>query len=700
MAQWGQGQPGFQIPMQTGFPGANQQFQPQNPQFQPQNPQFQQPPQQQFQQGGLGIPNGGLLPQQTGFPGQRPGGFQQPQQTGFPGGSGFIQPQATGFAGGGFAQQGRPAPPPPPVPPIPSQFQQPNQPSFLNAPPPNRHLNASPGFGGVGLLPQPTGFGGRPGGSGMLVPQVTGYVDPRLQMMSQTFMPMNASAPYTATGLPQLQPQSQNLVQSFQQHNQAQRGTASQQMPWALTKTERKNYDNIFRAWDTHSTGFISGAAAIEGFGASGLPKDDLARIWTLADINDRGKLNIAEFHVAMGLIFRRLNGMPIPDQLPRELVPPSSADLDDSVDRIKELLKSDNRARSPSSFDAPQSLAKVRTFYGSSPARDNSRDATVYKHSDDEPTGIYKPRSRHVDRDAIRSRNEDDSPSADLSDMKRQLANTASRLDRDAEEKSLRTREDEELDREMEDLKYRVKRVQEDLDYNSRGPRSTSKEEERRRLEREMLSLMHERIPEVERKIKAREERKERERRQWARDRDHANERFGRYDTRDDYSRRDDRDHDRPYSRGDDRDRPYSRGDDRDRPYSRGVDDRDRGYSRGAYDRDDRDRDGYRRERSRERDYDHPRSPPASTRSPPLAPAAPPASAIRDPPAAPSPKSTPSPALKGMSAAERQAFAKAEAQRRIQARMAALGVTAPSASPTLDTSGGKGEGKEGETGK
>lgn len=26
----------------------------------------------------------------------------------------------------------------------------------------------------------------------------------------------------------------------------------------------------------------------------------------TLADIDDRGKLNIAEFHVAMGLIYRR----------------------------------------------------------------------------------------------------------------------------------------------------------------------------------------------------------------------------------------------------------------------------------------------------------------------------------------------------------------------------------------------------------
>jgi hypothetical protein len=195
MSQW---QPGFQYPMQTGFPGGNQ-FQ-QNPQFQPQNLQFQP-------QGGLGIPNGGgLVPQPTGFPGQRP---QPLMQSGLPPGSTFIQPQATGFPGGNF-QQSAPQFRPylrsssslvlhlPPVPPLPAQFQQ-NQPSFLNAPPqPNRLLSVSPGFGG--LVPQQTGFPGQQSGGGMLVPQMTGFIDPRLQMMSQSFMPMNTSA-----GVPQLQ---------------------------------------------------------------------------------------------------------------------------------------------------------------------------------------------------------------------------------------------------------------------------------------------------------------------------------------------------------------------------------------------------------------------------------------------------------------------------------------------------------------
>ncbi|KAF8801450.1 hypothetical protein BYT27DRAFT_7198246 [Phlegmacium glaucopus] len=678
-AQWGQGQQGFQYPMQTGYPGnpqmqQNPQFQPQNPQFQPQNPQFQ--PQQQFQSGGLGPQNpGGMLPQQTGFPGQRPMGIQQPQQTGFPGGSGFLQSQPTGFMGSNIQQQNRP--PPPPVPPIPSQFAQPNQgPSFLNFPPPQQQLNnnllsASPGFGGGGLVPQPTGYAGR----GPLIAQPTGMIDPRLQMMTQTFMPINTSAPYGAGGIPQLPQQQQNLVSSMAQHNEEHRGAPTQQLSWVLTKAEKKKYNDIFRSWDAQNTKFIDGGNALSIFGASGLPKDDLARIWGLADINDRGKLNIAEFHVAMGLIYRRLNGMPIPEQLPPELVPPSSRDLDDSVDLVKELLKHETRSRSPASVDAPVSRLKNRSFNNSSPSLDANRDATIYKHSDSEPPGgFYKPRSRHVDRDAIRSRDDDDSPTADLTDMKRRLANTAQMLDRTAQAEANRTREDEELDQEMDDLKYRVKRVQDDLEYNARPPRTPNKEEERRRLERELLSLMHERIPEVERKIKAREERKEKEKRQWARDRDRANDRHGRYDDRDDYSRRND---------------------DRDRLYSRGSDDRDRPYSRGAYDRDDRERDSYRRDRtpSRERDrdrdrfYDRPRS--STGPSPPPPAPAPAASSARDTPPIPQhPKPSPSPRpVKNMTPAERQAFIKAEGQRLTQARMAALGVTAPASTPILDTS-------------
>jgi actin cytoskeleton-regulatory complex protein PAN1 len=287
MSQWGQPQ-GFQYPMQTGFPQGNPQFQ-QNQQFQPQMGQ-QQPGQQQFQQspsgfqqGGFGGQPGGLRPQATGFPMQNQPGFQQAQPTGFPGGQQMMQSQPTGFVGGNFGQQGGPAPPP--VPPLPTQFQGQNQgPGMMGGlqqpQQPNRFLSASPGLGGSGLVPQATGFPGR--ASAGLVPQMTGFIDPRLQMMQQSFMPMNTSAPYTPGGMLQLPP-SQNLQQSFQQYNQEQRGQSTQQISWALSKNEKKNYDKIFRSWDASGSGFISGQAALEVFGQSGLPQNELAKIWSAA---------------------------------------------------------------------------------------------------------------------------------------------------------------------------------------------------------------------------------------------------------------------------------------------------------------------------------------------------------------------------------------------------------------------------------
>ncbi|KAJ7500362.1 hypothetical protein B0H11DRAFT_1908822 [Mycena galericulata] len=669
MSQWQQ--PGYQYPMQTGFPAGNPQFQQQqNPQFQQQNPQFQQQPQnpqflqQNPQQQGFG---GGLVPQQTGYVPPRPQGFQQPQQTGFGGPQpSFLQSQPTGYVSGNFQQ--RAPPPPPPVPSLPPQFQGQATSNFLSAQQPNRFLSTSPG---PGLVPQATGF---PGGQRPLVAQPTGFVDPRLQMMSSSFMPLNMSSPYGAGGAPQLQPQQHNLQQSFQQV-QAQKPRIS----WALGKAEKKSYDAIFRAWDAQNTGFISGQTALEVFGQSGLGKDDLARIWTLADIDDRGKLNMAEFHVAMGLIYRKLNGNEIPEQLPPELVPPSSRDLSASVDLVRDILKNDTRARTPSNADAPLSYRPNRSFTENNNG-DPTRDATIYRHT--ESRSAYKPPSRHVDRDAVRATSELDSPSADLSDVKRALQSGAQLLDRAA----ARTAEDDALARELEDLKYRVQRVNEDLAYAARPPRSQAKDDDRRRLERELLELMHVRVPEVERKIALQEERREKDKREAVRERDRRNERFGRFGDRDD-----DRDRDRDYDRDRDRDRGYDRDRDRERdrerPYSRGSYGRDdRDFDRGAYRRRtpsrdrDRDRDGDRdrerdRDRDRDRDYDRPRS-----TAPPSAPS----------PVQSRPAPTPSPApTKNMTAEERQAFARAEAKRRVDARMAALGVTpSASSSPAPTTSG------------
>lgn len=266
---------------------------------------------------------------------------------------------------------------------------------------------------------------------------------------------------------------------------------------------------------------------------------------------------------------FSELNGNEIPDVLPAELVPPSARDLESSVNFVADILKNETRSRSPSGLDSPISRLKGRSFNSSSSSLESGRDATIYKHSEAETSSerFYKPPSRHVNRDNVRARG-DDGPASDLNDVKNMLANTASMLDRAAESDSARTAEDDALDREMEDLKYRVRRLGDDLEYVSRGPRTAAKDSEKRNLERELLQLRHEKVPELERKMKARDERKEKEKREWIRDRDRANERHGKYSDRDDRyssSRRYDDDNDRPYSRG-----------------SYGRDDRD--YERGSY--------------------------------------------------------------------------------------------------------------------
>lgn len=231
-------------------------------------------------------------------------------------------------------------------------------------------------------------------------------------------------------------------------------------------------------------------------------------------------------------------------------------------------------------------------------------------------------------------------------------------------------------LDRELQDLRYRITRLQEDLEYVSKSPRTTAKDEERRRLERELVRLMHEEVPELERKVEEREGRRDREKREWARDRDRRNERFGRF--------------------GDDDVERYS-------PAPRYRNEEERPYSGGAsrYDRDNRDydrdrsyRDGDRdRIRDSDRDREHDRGLPIATRTPPPPPPPPSASSTstsQPPPPPPAPARSPAPAMKNMTPEERQAYIRAEGQRRLEARKLALGVVTPSSasvpSPTLDT--------------
>ncbi|KAI5289781.1 actin organization and endocytosis protein, partial [Ascosphaera atra] len=321
----------------------------------------QQPPQQQQPSNSALLST--LAPQPTGFPPQQIGMPSQtpfqPQQTGFPSQQTPFQPQPTGMPSQqtpfqpqptGMPQQQQPQsllsqstsfqPSASPLRPQQTSYLQPQQTAFQSSlRPQTTSANIPP------IPTQPTGLAplqSQPTSVPSLQPQPTGFP---MQAQPTGVTPLQAqptgmpgqwgfvNAP--ATGLPNIEALKQQLMPqpgreggSFS--TQGLSGNAT--IPWAVTKDEKRIYDDLFSAWDGLGKGFIGGEVAIEIMGQSGLPREDLERIWTLSDPNNRGKLNKDEFAVAMHLIYRRLNGYPVPNRLPPELVPPSTRYLNDSI--------------------------------------------------------------------------------------------------------------------------------------------------------------------------------------------------------------------------------------------------------------------------------------------------------------------------------------------------------------------------------
>lgn len=403
---------------------------------------------------------GGLQPQATGFPGQNqslqlPGQNQglQPQQTGF-----MQNPQATGYNG-----------PRPPMPPMPTGYGQ----------------GLSPVQTGAPLQAQPTGI---PGQWGFVNAPATGL--PNIEALRNQLMPQQGREQgFTTQGL-----------------------TGSAKIPWAITKDEKRIYDDLFKSWDGLHKGFINGDTAIEIMGQSGMPQKDLEAIWTLADPNNRGRLNMDEFAVAMHLIYRKLNGYPVPARLPPELIPPSARNIDSSIDTVRNMLRQDAETRKQTgSFLQPQktgvSYLKGHSFRGGSPVAGGRKDATVFKNNDEDIGYRSSARRRIGDggrtpSPAQRSEISDDSHYDDLTPDQIRKKIREKRILMDATDFSdERQQEDEDvLDRrdrrEAEDLFRQVRRIQDDIDTHpnsSLGSADTGAE--KRSLRRE-LQRYQDRIP------------------------------------------------------------------------------------------------------------------------------------------------------------------------------------------------------------
>ncbi|TAQ83488.1 hypothetical protein B7494_g8188 [Chlorociboria aeruginascens] len=420
-----------------------------------------------------------LTTQMTGYPQQgnfqvgfqpQQAGLQNPMQTGFQGGmqsqqTGFqnmSNPQATGYTG-----------PRPPMPPMPSSFSQ-------------GVVPAQTGVGGMvaPLNNQPTG---RPGQWGLVNAPATGL--PNIDLLQSRMMPQQGreQGVFTTTGL------SGNAV-----------------IPWAVTKDEKTRYDSVFKAWDGFGKGFIGGDVAIEVFGQSGLEKPDLERVWTLADHGNKGKLNMDEFAVAMHLIYRKLNGYPLPAQLPPELVPPSTRNFNDSIGTVKSLLnqESDFRKNSGASL-LPQktgvSYLKNHSFRGdSNTSRTGRKDATVFKNNDDD-IGYKSSARRRIGTGSPRPDSPGSTTSNDdmsLDQLRKRIREKQVLLDAIDFKDEKAADEDDMLDRkdrrEAEDLYRRIRRIQEDIDsHPDAALRNVDSGAERRALRRQLQSLT-DKLPEI----------------------------------------------------------------------------------------------------------------------------------------------------------------------------------------------------------
>ncbi|KAI0128504.1 hypothetical protein BJ170DRAFT_621833 [Xylariales sp. AK1849] len=415
-----------------------------------QHPQPQASNSQILQSQMTGFPGAQMGSQPTGFPGQNLG--MQQQQTGFPG---MNNPQATGYNG-----------PRPPMPPMPTGFG-----GGLSAP-------AAP------LNAQPTG---RPGQWGLVNAPASGL--PNIDALHARMMPQQGREQqnYTTTGL------SGNAV-----------------IPWAITKDEKKRYDELFRAWDGLHKGYIDGGIAIEIMGQSGLDKPDLERIWTLADNGNKGRLDLDEFAVAMHLIYRKLNGYPIPNNLPPELVPPSTRNFNEALGTMKTMLNQESDFRKSSGASLlPQktgvSYLKNHSFRGGAGAGAGGRkDATVFKNDDDNigykssarrrvGTGSPRPESpgsvtsnEDLSLDQLRKKIREKQVLLDAMDFKDEAA---------AEEDDILDRRDR---REAEELYRRIRRIQDDIDaHPDAALASGDSEAERRSLKRQLQNLT-DRIPQL----------------------------------------------------------------------------------------------------------------------------------------------------------------------------------------------------------
>ncbi|XP_029355393.1 epidermal growth factor receptor substrate 15 isoform X2 [Echeneis naucrates] len=133
-------------------------------------------------------------------------------------------------------------------------------------------------------------------------------------------------------------------------------GGVTVDIPWAVKPEEKMKFDAIFDSLGPVG-GMLSGDKVKPVLLNSKLPVDILGRVWELSDLDRDGMLDKDEFSVAMYLVYRALEGEPVPMSLPPPLVPPSKRKKP-SVPPVMPLLPSP-----PSVKDSRSSHAGSKTM-------------------------------------------------------------------------------------------------------------------------------------------------------------------------------------------------------------------------------------------------------------------------------------------------------------------------------------------------
>ncbi|KAM3567636.1 hypothetical protein VYU27_010223, partial [Nannochloropsis oceanica] len=96
---------------------------------------------------------------------------------------------------------------------------------------------------------------------------------------------------------------------------------SGEEEPWALAD-KMMELAPIFASYAPSQDGFLSGSAAKKALVETGVDKKVLRELWTLADMDKDGLLDLEEFTVAMQLIDDVRATSQVPDSLPAGYVP------------------------------------------------------------------------------------------------------------------------------------------------------------------------------------------------------------------------------------------------------------------------------------------------------------------------------------------------------------------------------------------